>query len=102
MAYEVRVAPAAGRQIRKLGAVAQGAALEKLEELAEDPRPNGSEKIKGLPRRYKVYRLAFSCAESWYRVVWQVKDDETLVLVVKLGDRKEVYERMSDLKRLLL
>ena len=101
MAYEVRIAPAARRAIDKPSVATQDAVLALLEELANDPRPRGAEKIKALPRRFKVYRVPLETVDSSFRVVYQVKDSEMWILVVKVADRKEVHERVGDLKRLL-
>lgn len=101
MAYEVKIAPAASRAIDKLSATTQDAVLARLEELANNPRPRDAEKIKALPRQFKVYRVPLKTVDSSFRVVYQVKDSEMWILVVKVADRKEVYERVNDLKRLL-
>jgi mRNA-degrading endonuclease RelE of RelBE toxin-antitoxin system len=101
LAYEVRIAPAANRAIGKLPVATQDAVLALLEELADNPRPRDAEKIKALPTHYKVYRVPLDTVDSSFRVIYQVKDSETWILVLKVADRKEVYERVSDLKRLL-
>jgi mRNA interferase RelE/StbE len=101
LAYEVRIAPAANRSIRKLSHAAQTAVFAKLDELSEQPRPPGCERVQELPKKYRVYRVSVGTSETWYRIVYQVKDKETWILVVKVGDRKEVYERIGALKRLL-
>ncbi len=98
MAYEVRVAPAAEREIRKLTAKVQTAVFAKLVELATDPRPAGGRKVQSLPRRYEVYRVT---VEGSYRIVYQVRDEALWVLVLRVADRKDVYRRVGDLKRLL-
>lgn len=98
MAYEVRVAPAAEREIRKLAAKVQAAVFDKLDELATDPRPAGGRKLQSLPRRFEVYRVV---VESSYRIVYQVRDEALWVLVLRVADRKDIYKRVGDLKRLL-
>jgi mRNA interferase RelE/StbE len=98
VAYEVRVAPAAEREIRKLGVNVQAAVLKKLEELAADPRPVTGRKVQSLPRQYEVYRVV---VEGSYRIVYQVRDEALWVLVLRVADRKDVYKRVGDLKRLL-
>lgn len=98
MAYEVRITPAAERAIGKLPGRIQLAVLDKLGELAKDARPHGCRKIRGVPPQYDVLRVE---VESSYRIVYQVKDEAAWILVVKVGDRKEVYRRLDDLKRLL-
>lgn len=97
MAYEIRIAPAAERAIGKLSAQVQVAVLGKLEELAEDPRPAACEKVKELAQ-YGVYRVKVG---KDYRILYQVKDDIAWVLVAKVADRKEIYQRLADLRRLL-
>ena len=97
MAYEIRIAPAAERAIGKLSAQIQVAVLDKLEELAEDPRPAGCEKVKELAQ-YGVFRVKVG---KDYRILYQVKDEVAWILVVKVADRKEIYQRLADLKRLL-
>jgi len=57
--------------------------LDRIERLAEDPRPSGSEKLTGRER----YRLR----QGRYRIVYSIRDDELTVWVVKVGHRKDVY-----------
>jgi mRNA interferase RelE/StbE len=97
MAYEIRVAPAAERAIVRLAAPVQRAVLVALERLAEDPRPAGCEKMRALDR-YDVYRIKVA---KDYRIIYQVRDEEAWVLVVKAAHRKEIYRRLDDLRRLL-
>lgn len=58
--------------------------VRKIQSLAEDPRPPGSEKLSGQADRYRV-------REGHYRVVYSVEDAEREVCVVKVGHRKDVY-----------
>ena len=71
--------------------------LDKLEELAEDPRPAACEKVKELAQ-YGVFRVRVG---KDYRILYQVRDAVAWILVVKVADRKEIYQRLADLKRLL-
>jgi mRNA interferase RelE/StbE len=57
--------------------------LDRIEMLAEDPRPAGSEKLTGH-ERYRV-------RQGLYRIVYSIQDDELTVWVVKVGHRKDVY-----------
>jgi mRNA-degrading endonuclease RelE of RelBE toxin-antitoxin system len=95
--YEMRIAPAAERAIGKLPASVQVAILDKLEELANDPRPANSEKVRELAQ-YGVFRVRVG---KDYRILYRVKDQAAWILVLKVGDRKEIYARLADLKRLL-
>ena len=51
--------------------------------LAEDPRPPGCERLSDRDR-YRVRR-------SVYRIIYEVRDDVLVVLVVKVGHRRDVY-----------
>ena len=95
MAYEIRISQPARRAIHKLPAQIQVAVVAKLKELQEEPRPADCEKVKGLTR-YNVFRVK---VEKDYRILYQVKDTAAWVLVVKVADRKEVYNRLDDLKQ---
>lgn len=53
--------------------------------LANDPRPNGYKKLKGS--KESLYRIR--CGN--YRVVYTIKDDILLVLVIEVGHRREIY-----------
>jgi len=97
VAYEIRIAPAAERAVGKLPAQVQAAVLDKLEELAEDPRPATCEKVRELAS-LGVYRVKVG---RDYRILYQVRDEVAWVLIVKVADRKEIYQRLADLKRLL-
>ena len=57
--------------------------LERIEALAEDPRPPGCEKLSGQQK----YRLR----QGRYRILYSVKDDELTIWVVKVGHRKDIY-----------
>ena len=57
--------------------------LERIETLAEDPRPPGCEKLTGQQK----YRLR----QGRYRILYSIQDDELTVWVVKVGHRKDIY-----------
>jgi mRNA interferase RelE/StbE len=57
--------------------------LDRIELLAEDPRPLGCEKMTGRQR----YRLR----QGRYRILYSIRDDELTVWVVKVGHRKDIY-----------
>ena len=57
--------------------------LKCIRSLAEDPRPQGCEKLSGH-ERYRV-------RQGVYRIIYEIKDDVLTVVVVKVGHRREVY-----------
>ncbi|MEE9166809.1 MAG: type II toxin-antitoxin system RelE/ParE family toxin [Candidatus Neomarinimicrobiota bacterium] len=55
-----------------------------IEGLSEEPWPPGVRKLTDEERLYRI-RLGD------YRVVYQIQDEDLLVLIVKIGHRKEIY-----------
>lgn len=56
---------------------------KRLTALAENPRPNGSEKLSSQ-ERYRV-------RQGTYRIIYGIDDVAKVVDVVKIAHRKEVY-----------
>jgi mRNA interferase RelE/StbE len=55
-----------------------------MRSLANDPRPPGWEKLAGVESLYRI-------RVRNYRIVYQIQDVALVVLVVKIGHRREVY-----------
>jgi len=84
LAYEVRIKPSASREIRKLSKRVQSGIIVALEALAVDPRPHGVRKLTAADDLYRV-------RVGDYRVIYQVRDEDLLVLVVKVAHRRDAY-----------
>ena len=83
--YRVELRPAAARALRKLDPPAQRRVRGAIALLAQDPRPPGARALQGRPGlRVRV---------GDYRIVYTVEDDVLLVVVVRLGHRRDVYEQ---------
>lgn len=62
--------------------------LDRINLLAEDPRPSGSEKLTGQERSgQERYRIR----QGLYRIVYSIQDNVLVIWVVKVGHRKDVY-----------
>jgi len=57
--------------------------LKCFDALSEDPRAPGCERLSGL-ERYRV-------RQGIYRIVYEIRDDVLLVVVVRVGHRRDVY-----------
>ena len=84
MRYRVEFAPPAQRQIRKLPRETQKRVLQRIADLGMDPRPVG---VKKLVDEENLYRVRLGD----YRIVYQIRDRELVVLIVKVGHRREIY-----------
>jgi mRNA interferase RelE/StbE len=63
---------------------AQARIASAIDALAGDPRPSGVTKLRGPEGFYRI-------RVGDYRVVYAIEDDVLLVLVVRVGHRREVY-----------
>lgn len=84
MTYRITLAPMAARQLRKLDAPARRRIQAALDLLAEQPRPPSATRLVGGAGEWRV-------RTGDYRIVYEVEDDQLLVLVLRLGHRREVY-----------
>jgi mRNA interferase RelE/StbE len=58
--------------------------LQRIAQLAEDPRPPVCKRLSGQQR----YRIR----QGIYRVLYEIEDDQLIVTVVKVGNRGDVYK----------
>lgn len=84
MSYSVSYVPSAAKTLRKLDRQAARRLLEGIGELANDPRPPGCTQLKGGEGELRI-------RVGDYRVIYEIHDDELVVLVLRLGHRREVY-----------
>jgi mRNA interferase RelE/StbE len=57
--------------------------LQRIQMLAEDPRPSGCEKLTGQDR----YRVR----QGRYRIAYSIQDKKLTVWIVRVGHRKDIY-----------
>lgn len=83
--YRLRIKASAAKEIEALPSKQDRQRIvSQIQALAENPRPVGSEKLAGQDHRYRI-------RQGRYRIVCEIQDRDLLVLVVKVGHRKEVY-----------
>ncbi|MFG1495218.1 type II toxin-antitoxin system RelE/ParE family toxin [Saccharospirillum sp. HFRX-1] len=83
--YKLVVRKSVAKDLRSIPNKDVARLLQRLEELRENPRPIGSEKLSGQER----YRIR----QGVYRIIYEVTDELLVVTVVKVGHRRHVYKR---------
>ncbi len=86
MTYSVVIAPTARRQLRKLDSVARRRIQAAIDILAEEPRPPAAKRLVNFAGEWRV-------RVGDYRIVYDIHDDELVVLVLSAGHRREIYKR---------
>lgn len=81
--YNLYIKPSAVKEIESCPKKDRLRIINRINALADDPRPQGSEKLSG----YDKYRVR----QGNYRIVYSIQDQKLIISVVKVGHRKEVY-----------
>jgi mRNA interferase RelE/StbE len=59
--------------------------LLKVDSLAVNPRREGAVKLNGQ----EMYRIR----QGLYRIIYEIRDSELVIQVIKIGHRSDVYKR---------
>ena len=84
MLYSIQFTPRAQRDFSALDRAIQQRLRRHIDRLAGNPFPIGAEKLHAEAPFDRI-------RVSDYRVIYQVEANEMLVIVVKIGHRREVY-----------
>ena len=88
MSYQVAVKKSAAKALKKIPRAAQKRIADKIDRLAESlPNPDTT-KMKGDNPFHKI-------RVGNYRVIYEIRDDVLLILIVKIGHRKDIYRNLS-------
>lgn len=84
MTYRITYVASAAKALRKLDRQAARRVFEAITSLADDPRPPGCITLQGgdVELRIRV---------GDYRVIYDIVDDELIVLILRVGHRREIY-----------
>ena len=81
--YNLEFRPSVSRDLKGVPSQDLKKILARIEGLRDNPRPVGSVKLSG----FEYYRVR----QGDYRIVYEIEDDKLIVIVVKVGHRREVY-----------
>lgn len=84
MSYTIRMDAHNRKTLDRLHGDIHARIMRKLDALEENPRPMGVEKMAGPEDLYRV-RVG-----DW-RIVYAIRDRELVVIVIRIGHRREVY-----------
>ena len=82
--YRVEVTRSAERQLRRLPHLDRERVARTMLALADDPFPRGTRKLSG-------YDDVFRVRVGRYRILYSVSNTEVIIVILKIGHRKDVY-----------
>lgn len=83
--YSILLTRSAAKELEGVPAKDRQRIVRRIATLAENPRPIGAEKLSGEDK----YRIR----QGDYRVLYEIDDDLFIVVVVRVGNRREIYRR---------
>ncbi|MDB9311131.1 type II toxin-antitoxin system RelE/ParE family toxin [Aphanizomenon sp. CS-733/32] len=86
MTYEIIITKSIQKQLDNISNNIQERVCEKIAQLAEEPRPDGVVKLKGYDNEYRI-RIGD------YRLVYEIRDEQLIVLLVQCKHRRDVYKK---------
>ena len=86
MTYQVALAPAAARELRKFDPQVRRRLQAAIELLATELRPPAATRLVGGAGEWRV-------RTGDYRIVYEIEEERLLVLVLSAGHRREIYQR---------
>ncbi|MDE2976996.1 MAG: type II toxin-antitoxin system RelE/ParE family toxin [Acidobacteriota bacterium] len=82
--YEVQISRSAERQLARLDSGTQRRIAATMLSLAKNPRPRGCRKLIG-------YDDVFRVRVGRYRLLYSVSDETVVIVILKVGHRRDVY-----------
>ena len=81
--YEIIFKQSVAKDLRTIPVKDVARILKRIEALKVEPRPSGVEKLSGQQK----YRIR----QGVYRIIYEIKNFELIIVVVKIGHLHEVY-----------
>ncbi len=88
MKYTVELKKSAAKMLRKLPKSAQKRIITRLSEIENSLPPIEETKLQGNNPFHRI-------RVGDYRIIYEIQDDILVVLVIKIGHRKDIYKRLS-------
>jgi mRNA interferase RelE/StbE len=82
--YKIEVSATAERQLKKIRREDTIRILRSISLLADEPRPSGCRKLSGYD---DIYRIRI----GHYRVIYEIDGKRIIIVILKIGHRREVY-----------
>jgi len=83
--YSIQVRRTAEKELRILPRLDLMKVTDRIRARSKNPRPPSSEKLSD--------REQFRIRQGDYRIVYEIDDQQRIIHIIKIGNRKEVYRK---------
>lgn len=84
MRYTVEFTTSAAREFRALERQMQRRISTRIDELVHEPFPPGAQKLQGKENHWRI-------RVGDYRVIYRVEKHRVVIVIVRIGHRREIY-----------
>lgn len=84
-AYRIEIKRSAAKELERIPPKDRDRIAEKIRSLSSDPRPTQAKKLSGEEK----YRIR----QGDYRILYQIQEDIVMIVIVKIGHRRDVYKK---------
>ena len=88
MRYDIEVKKSAAKVLKKIPKADQKRIINKIDSLATQLPDPKTTKMKGNNPFHKI-------RVGDYRVIYEIQDEILLILIIKIGHRKDIYKKIS-------
>jgi mRNA interferase RelE/StbE len=88
LSYRIEIKRSAAKALKKIPKANRKRIVDKIDSLAESPPNPDTTKMKGNNPFHKV-------RVGDYRIVYEIQEDVLVILVVKIGHRKDIHTNLS-------
>ncbi len=87
MFFQIEYKSSVKKELRKLAQSDRLAIVNKIQLLKNEPSPEGSAKLKGSVDLFRI-------RHGDYRVIYQIKKKVLIIIIIRIGHRREVYKNL--------
>ena len=88
MSYRIVIKKSAAKSLKKIARADQKRIADRIDSLAEGPPNPDTTKMKGNNPFHRV-------RVGDYRIIYEIQDEVLIILVVKIGHRRDIYRNLS-------
>lgn len=87
MTFRIEVTRTAAKQLADLPTIDRKRVARRIDRLADNPRPMDAKKLEGAGNLWRI-------RVGDYRLVYQIQKKRLIVVIIRVGHRREVYRRL--------